>query len=344
VTNHLGNVLATVSDRKLATDAYSYTAWTTGNTKYAYDALRNMYYQDAAGTYKRTTSSSDLKADYYTADVLSYSDYYAFGAEMPGRSFVSSGYRYGFNGQEKDGEVGEGIYTAEFWEYDSRLGRRWNTDPKDNPSISVYACFANNPIWFTDVNGDTTEIYGMDGVHLETINDGTGLSYMKVNAATYWQHKTNVYNTERAAGRNFFRYLNDPEYAAQWLSGFRSSCDWSAQRRGVNVNTLYVLSDGLALNITGNTLPSSDVTQANPNGDDCNPNLQDNYCEGTMTVSVHFTDNSTLLLGTYDVRSGPWGFGPTPNGTYTITGYKPTAENGMVCGRGTGDQLVSCQS
>ncbi|HET6228025.1 MAG TPA: hypothetical protein VFF27_17205, partial [Bacteroidia bacterium] len=71
--------------------------------------------------------------------------------------FVST-YRYGFNGQEKDDEVvGNGnSYTAEFWQYDARLGRRWNLDPKADPSISFYATFSNNPLWFTDPLGDTT--------------------------------------------------------------------------------------------------------------------------------------------------------------------------------------------
>jgi hypothetical protein len=58
------------------------------------------------------------------------------------------------NGQEKDNEIAQGIYTAMYWEYDSRLGRRWNLDPKPQISISDYACFANNPILFTDPNGD----------------------------------------------------------------------------------------------------------------------------------------------------------------------------------------------
>ena len=44
--------------------------------------------------------------------------------------------------------------TAEFWEYDTRVGRRWNTDPVVKPWESSYACFANNPIWYSDVNGD----------------------------------------------------------------------------------------------------------------------------------------------------------------------------------------------
>ena len=75
---------------------------------------------------------------------------------------LSLDYSYGFNGQEKDDEVaGSGnIYTAEFWQYDSRLGRRWNQDPKPNPSISNYACFANNPIMYIDHKGDTITVTG----------------------------------------------------------------------------------------------------------------------------------------------------------------------------------------
>jgi RHS repeat-associated protein len=85
-----------------------------------------------------------------------YNNYYPFGMLMPGRhGSDSEGYRYGFQGQEKDDEVsGEGnSYTAEFWKYDSRLGRRWNVDPVIKTHESPYAAFANNPIWFTDPNG-----------------------------------------------------------------------------------------------------------------------------------------------------------------------------------------------
>jgi hypothetical protein len=76
---------------------------------------------------------------------------------MPNRNDNLSAYRYGFNGQEKDNEIyGDGkSYTAEFWQYDARLGRRWNVDPKPNSSISPYATFADNPILFSDPIGDT---------------------------------------------------------------------------------------------------------------------------------------------------------------------------------------------
>jgi RHS repeat-associated protein len=62
---------------------------------------------------------------------------------------------YSFQGQEHDDEVaGNGnSYSAEFWQYDSRLGRRWNIDPVFKEHESPYACFANNPIWFADPTG-----------------------------------------------------------------------------------------------------------------------------------------------------------------------------------------------
>jgi len=91
---------------------------------------------------------------------------------MPGREFSSSSlYRFGFNGQEKSTEIdGSGnSYTAEYWQYDSRLGRRWNIDPKPNIAISPYICFSGNPIWFCDPLGDTS-IHRPDG-KLEDIGD-----------------------------------------------------------------------------------------------------------------------------------------------------------------------------
>lgn len=83
----------------------------------------------------------------------------------PGRKFETvsgAGYRYSINGQEKEKELNENITTALFWEYDSRIGRRWNLDPKPNISISPYNCFAGNPIWYKDILGDTLD-YNTNG-------------------------------------------------------------------------------------------------------------------------------------------------------------------------------------
>jgi RHS repeat-associated protein len=117
--NHLGNVLVTVSDKKL----------------------------------QHTTDN--INVDYYLSDVVTANDYYSGGMTMPGRKYSSSSssYRYGQNGQEPDKELNENIYTAEFWEYDSRLVRRWNMDPATKEYESPYACFANNPINMVDPLG-----------------------------------------------------------------------------------------------------------------------------------------------------------------------------------------------
>jgi len=74
-------------------------------------------------------------------------------------------YGYGFNGQEKDDEVaGAGnSYTAEYWQYDSRLGRRWNIDPVVKHYESPYAAFANTPIWVVDPNGADSLIMHRSG-------------------------------------------------------------------------------------------------------------------------------------------------------------------------------------
>lgn len=88
------------------------------------------------------------------ATVFNMSDYAPFGMQMVGRRWsASGGYRYGFNGQEKSDEIkGEGnSYTAQFWEYDPRIGRRWNNDPvyKHSP----YEAFGSNPIANADPSG-----------------------------------------------------------------------------------------------------------------------------------------------------------------------------------------------
>src|SRR5690554_5727049 len=89
-------------------------------------------------------------------------DYYPFGSPMPSRTFTGNGYRFGFNGQEKENEIyGEGnTYSAEYWMYDSRLGRRWNLDPKYLASESRYVVFSNNPIIYTDPLGDFRTKFG----------------------------------------------------------------------------------------------------------------------------------------------------------------------------------------
>jgi hypothetical protein len=75
---------------------------------------------------------------------------------MPGRTYQAGGssYRYSINGQEKTSEIAPNTTTALYWEYDARIGRRWNLDPKPTFGISEYSVFENNPIFNMDILGD----------------------------------------------------------------------------------------------------------------------------------------------------------------------------------------------
>ena len=122
----LGNVIAVVSDRLFSTETFS---------------------------------GSGI-VDHYSADIVSSSDYYPFGSLMPGRSFSSNQYRFGFNGMEKDDELkGNGnSYTTEFRQYDSRIGRWLSQDPVTHEFQSPYCAFDNNPICLVDPMGSNSNL------------------------------------------------------------------------------------------------------------------------------------------------------------------------------------------
>lgn len=123
--NHLGNIVSTTSDIKIPVE----------------------------------NSTSSGVVDHYVSDIKTSVDYSAFGVQLNNRDFSVAELAYGINGQRKDNEVyGEGrSYTAEFWQYDPLLGRRWNIDVVKKEWESPYAAFANNPIQNIDPNGaDTT--------------------------------------------------------------------------------------------------------------------------------------------------------------------------------------------
>lgn len=143
LSNHLGNVLVTVNDRKLATD----------------DGVYEFQCNPGGGCqYVLVSGTPDGLIDYYAADISTANDYYPFGMQMPGRKYlqVNSNYRYSINGQEKEAELNENITTALYWEYDSRIGRRWNVDPVVKESESPYLCFTGNPILLSDPLGNVS--------------------------------------------------------------------------------------------------------------------------------------------------------------------------------------------
>lgn len=84
---------------------------------------------------------------------------------MPSRTYQApntEGYRFGFNGQERDNEVNGDGNTYDFGArvYDPRLGRWLSVDPlwKKQSGLSPYKSFLNNPLCFGDEGGETEKI------------------------------------------------------------------------------------------------------------------------------------------------------------------------------------------
>ncbi len=150
LSNHLQNVLVTISDKKI-----QHTA-------------------------------NNVVVDYYTADVVTANDYYPFGMMMPGRNYNAQNrkdYRYGFNGKENDNDVkavegGQQDYGLRI--YDPRLGRFLSVDPltDDYPSWSPYPFAMNRPIDGIDLDGGEWKpvMGGEDG---KTVTDYTWVGFNK---------------------------------------------------------------------------------------------------------------------------------------------------------------------
>ncbi len=131
LTNHLGNVIAVVSDLKTFVDTIG-----SGQPNYW---------------------------DYSIANLSTAQDYYPFGMLMPGRNNEAGGYRFAFNGKEKDDEVKGVGNSLDFGAriYDSRLGRWLSVDPLQMkyPSLSPYNFVSNNPLLLIDKDGREIFIY-----------------------------------------------------------------------------------------------------------------------------------------------------------------------------------------
>jgi hypothetical protein len=122
-----------------------------------------------------TTTTQPLT---YSLDNLSI--FYSYPYTVENCDNLADGYRFGFNTQEKDDEVyGAGnLNTAMFWEYDTRIGRRWNTDPVVKVWESPYLVNGGNPIFLNDPNGD---VYG-----ISTKKDKDGnLTEVKISATVF---------------------------------------------------------------------------------------------------------------------------------------------------------------
>lgn len=96
---------------------------------------------------------------HYGAVPVNASGYYPFGMLMPGRTAQTQRYRFGYSGLERDDELkgaGNSYYTSARL-FDPRVGRWLSPDPVDSASQSPFAGFGNNPARFSDASGAATD-------------------------------------------------------------------------------------------------------------------------------------------------------------------------------------------
>jgi hypothetical protein len=246
LTNHLGNVLAVVADKKLpvkaiasndinfwqadvvtATDYYPFGMPMPGRNGLAYQSTwipgqgfvpGNAYseylsvgtrYAPMPNAYRATREVQLMPGfESYNEELIveTATNYVTANTLYPGGegSYESYGYyRYGFNGQEKSDEIkGSGnSYTAEFWEYDPRIGRRWNVDPvyKHSP----YEAFAGNPIIFSDPMGLDTISFNKHTTIVTPTNSGFSGGKMRSTVKS-----TFSINVKEAPGDDVFMSVN----------------------------------------------------------------------------------------------------------------------------------------
>ncbi|MEW6773877.1 MAG: RHS repeat-associated core domain-containing protein [Bacteroidota bacterium] len=207
LTNHLGNVLATVSDRKIPVD-----------------------------------KDNDAIIDNYVADITSVSDYYPFGSPLYGRRW-SAKYRYGFNDKENINEV-YGIgnfqdYGARM--YDTRLARFISPDPiivmqHKYQDLSPYQFASNTPIQAIDLDGMegfqyleimkmkngttvTKRIVEVD-IYVATSKNANSIHYKSADLSTIQSNLQSEYNKgfKDAAGNEVEFRFNVKEFDADQVS------------------------------------------------------------------------------------------------------------------------------
>ncbi len=123
-------------------------------------------------------SSNGTTVDSYQVGIVNVSDYSGFGVQLDGRTFSSSDYRYGFQGQEKDDEIkGEGnSVNYKYRMHDARIGRFFAVDPLSPiyPANSSYAFSENTVI-------NAIELEGLEKLDATSISKETFTPKLKIN-------------------------------------------------------------------------------------------------------------------------------------------------------------------
>ena len=209
---------------------YSSGSTTVNGISYPTDLVVSDRYNDTPAEYKAATSI-EFVGEYVDNGNDTYIAYIVDG-NNPDPNPLSGGgatsgdaYRYGFNGQEHSNELDGDNYTALFWEYDSRICRRWNVDPEVRVYQSPYSTFSNNPIFNVDPYGDKDTTVG-------SANGGSATIDNEANQLEFYKSSENLVKgsnvkTPAQAGqlRSFTNSLGT--FTAKWTVNSSGTADFA---------------------------------------------------------------------------------------------------------------------
>ena len=112
---------------------------------------------------------------FYNPVLISATAYSSYGAIS--QSFNGNNIKFAFNGQRRSQEISPTHQTAQFWEYDGDVGRRWNVDPEEKkfPWQSSYSTFDNNPVLKLDplgLSANSTNVKKLKQGEYEVVGGG----------------------------------------------------------------------------------------------------------------------------------------------------------------------------
>ncbi|MBI3518043.1 MAG: hypothetical protein HY062_01630 [Bacteroidetes bacterium] len=291
-TNHLGNVLTQITDRKIPVD-----------------------------------NNGDGQIDYFLADIQSSTDYHPFGTEMSGRRLLSVKAKYGMNGKEKDDEISGNGNSYDFGarQNDSRLGRWWSVDPKYklSPQNSPYCFAANNPIYYIDADGNviqpanekSKQEYNSAVTKLFTGND------VVTKMLTVTGEATNIGSISREDYAKAMGSLNDPDQRAAFHGLYLAA---NSQK----VYNVQVVGEGETATVGGKDATSGAIRSAGgvTYSQDANAPVTDvaisTESEGALRAPFVTRDKSAMIVGgilTAFIKTDPFTNDPNENFTYPNT-------------------------
>ena len=311
MTNHLGNVLAVVSDKKIP-------HLNNGNI------------------------------DYYEPDIVSYSDYYPFGMQMPGRANSADNYRYSFNGQEKDNEISDN--SLDFGEriYNSTLGRFLSIDKKTGsfPWWSPFAFAGNTPIQAIDLDG--LEIYyAQSGEKIGTYGTSTEVRVVNTDALESARAEftvyTNALRTDPAATNEYLGTTLSSTGSVAFASYFTTVNDvtndaaletYSVHKNCFTAAVAQLSNEGItqtgSLNALQTLVDNTTTTNSKSNN---NANLIADPIAGAIYTQTQLNSGNPVMVGVKETKND--GTVPNPNNRNALTGHFVVIRSSNVAGDGT---------